>query len=235
MRVLSTLAKRLFALCLPVLFITVSIAGAVNSPWLYNYGFAKYHVSQTTGLSPAEMTKAATGLIRYFNSDEEFISLTVVKDGKPMVLFNQREVAHLKDVKGLIRLDYRVALGTLIYVLAYAGVSLLWRRRQYWRSLARGVVWGSGITLALMLVLGLGTLFNFDQLFLQFHLFSFRNDLWQLDPSQDYLIMLFPQGFWYDVTLFCALSAAGLALITGGMSEGYWLSTRKSNSDTAHQ
>lgn len=228
MKVLGKLARWLFTLCLPVLFITISIAGAVNSRWLYSYGFAKYQVSQTTGLPPSELKKTATGLISYFNSDEEHISLTIVKDGKSMVLFNQREVAHLKDVKDLIRLDYRVALGTLVYVLAYAGVSLLWRRKRYWRSLARGAVWGSGITLGLMLVLALGTLFNFDQLFLQFHLFSFSNELWQLDPAKDYLIMLFPQGFWYDAALFIAISTAGMSLIIGGVSERYRLSSRQS-------
>ena len=30
------------------------------------------------------------------------------KDGKPFELFNQQEVIHLEDVKGLIWLDYRV-------------------------------------------------------------------------------------------------------------------------------
>ncbi|MBI2288210.1 MAG: DUF1461 domain-containing protein, partial [Chloroflexi bacterium] len=128
-------------------------------------------------------------------------------------------IAHLKDVKGLIRLDYGVLLGTLIYVAGYSTVSLLWRRR-YWRRLARGVVGGSILTLAFMLALGLGTLFGFDQLFLQFHLLSFANDFWQLDPSRDYLIMLFPGGFWYDATLFCVLAITGMAVVLGGVSGG---------------
>jgi len=78
-----------------------------------------------------------------------------------------------------------------------------------------------------MLALGLGTLLNFDQLFLQFHLFSFTNELWQLDPARDYLIMLFPGGFWYDAAVFCALAAVGLAIILGGVAGGYLLFTRR--------
>jgi hypothetical protein len=115
-------------------------------------------------LASAELEKAASGLISYFNSDEEYISLTVIKDGEPFVIFNQREVTHLKDVKGLVRLDYWVLLSTLIYVLGYATVSLWWRRKRYWRRLAWGVVGGGGITLVLMLALGLGALFNFNQI-----------------------------------------------------------------------
>ena len=218
MRIAGTIAKWLFILCLPLLLLTASLALVVNSAWLYEYGFDKYNVGQTTGLDQLELEKAATGLIHYFNSGEGHISLSVMKDGKPFVLFYQREVAHLKDVKALIWLDYWLLLGTLIYALGYAGVSLWWRRR---RQLAWGLIGGSGLTLVLMLALGLGALFNFERLFLQFHLISFTNELWLLDPAKDYLIMLFPQGFWYDATLFCTGVAWVGAMVLGGVGGGF--------------
>lgn len=227
MKIVGIATRWLFILCVPILLLSTSIGWAINSLWLYQYGFEKYNISQTTGLTEAELEKAARGLISYFNSEEEYINLTVIKDGKPFVLFNQREATHLKDVKGLIRLDYYLWLATLVYALVYAVFSLFWRRKRYWRRLAGGVVGGSGLTLVLMLALGLATLLNFDQLFLQFHLISFTNELWQLDPTRDYLIMLFPGGFWYDATVFCAIVAAGLAVILGGVSGGYLLFTRR--------
>jgi integral membrane protein (TIGR01906 family) len=227
MRILGIATKWLFMLCLPILLLTASIGWVANSLWLYKYGFEKYNISQATGLADSELEKAAAGLISYFNSDEEYISLTVVKDGEPFVLFDQREVIHLKDVKGLIWLDYWVLLGTLVYVLAYAGVCLLWRKGRYRRRLAWGVVGGGGITLALMLALGLGTLFGFSQLFWQFHIISFSNEFWLLDPTKDYLKMLFPDGFFYDAVLFCAGITAGLAIILGGMAGGYLGFTRR--------
>ena len=209
-------------LCLPFLLLTASLGWAANSLWLYKHGFEKYSVSQTTGLASSELEKTARGLISYFNSDEEYISLTVVKDGEPLELFNQREVFHLKDVKGLIRLDYWVLLGTFVYALAYAGVCLFWKKRKYWRHLAWGLVGGGGITLALMLALGLGTLFDFQELFWQFHVISFSNEFWRLDPG-DYLLRLFTGGFFYDATIFCAAISAGLAIILGGVG-GFTLS-----------
>ena len=218
MKVLSILTKWLFILCLPILLLTASIAWAFNSVWLYEYGFEKYNISRVTGLASPELNRAATGLIGYFNSDEDYINLTVIKDSAPFELFNEREVAHLRDVKGLIWLDYRFLLGTLIYVLGYAGVRL-WRKDR--RQLARGLVYGNGLTLALMLLLGLGALMDFDRLFLQFHLISFANEFWLLDPSRDYLIMLFPQGFWYDAFLFIALATAFGAIFLGGLGGGY--------------
>ena len=227
MKALNIVAKWLFVLCLPPLLLSASIGWAVNSLWLYEYGFAKYHISQTTGLTDTELEKAARGLISYFNSSEELINVTVDKDGKPFTLFNQREVTHLKDVKDLFWLDYKILLGTLIYALAYGGTCFLWRRRRYWRRLAWSVAIGSGITLALMLALWVGSLVNFEGLFLQFHLLSFSNDFWQLDPYRDYLIMLFPEGFWYDATLFIALATTVMAVILGGAAVGHLLFNKK--------
>ncbi len=228
MRALGIVGKVLFMVCLSILLVTATIAFEFNSLWLYKNGFQKYNVSQTTSLAEAELDKAATGLISYFNSDEEYISLTVIRDGRPFELFNQREVAHLKDVKGLIRLNYRLLLGTAIYVGAYAGISLLWRRKRYWRRLAWGVVGGSSIALGMMLALGIGaTVLDFGQLFTQFHLFAFTNELWMLDPTRDYLIMLFPEGFWYDAAMLFAKITIGIAVTLGGVAGGYLWKTRK--------
>jgi integral membrane protein (TIGR01906 family) len=228
MTILKTAAQWLFVLCLPVILLTVSVSAAMNCPWLYKYGFEKYDISRVTGLAPAELDKAAAGLIGYFNSSDEYIDLTVEKYGQPFHLFNDREVAHLKDVKGLFRLVYKVLLGTGIYALSFVGVSLFWWRDR--RRLGQGLFFGGCLTLAAMLVIGVIMAVDFDGFFLKFHLLSFANDLWMLNPATDYLIMMFPQGFWFDAALFCAIATAAGALILGGI--GWWLISRKKTSAT---
>ena len=215
---MKTAAKWLFVISLPVMLLTASVTWAANSAWLYRYGFDKYDVGKTTGLEQPELEKAADSLISYFNSGEELIDIVVMKDGEPFRLFNEREIGHLKDVKALFRLVYQLLLGTFVYCLVYLGMSLfLWKDRQ---RMAQGLLYGGGLTLVLMAALGVGTLVDFDRLFRQFHLISFANDLWMLNPATDYLIMLFPQGFWYDAALFCALAAIVGALVLGGV--GWW-------------
>jgi integral membrane protein (TIGR01906 family) len=215
---MKIVAKWLFVICLPVLLLTASVTWAANSGWLYRYGFDKYDVGETTGLEKAELDKAADGLIGYFNSGDELIDIKVVKDGEPFQLFNEREIGHLKDVKALFRQVYWLLLGTLLYGLVYTGLSLfVWKDKK---GIAQGLLYGGGLTLVLMAVLGIVIMADFDNFFYRFHLISFANDLWMLNPATDYLIMLFPQGFWFDAALFCALTTALGALILGGI--GWW-------------
>jgi integral membrane protein (TIGR01906 family) len=228
MNTVKVAAQWLFILCLPILLLTASVSAAANCPRLYKYGFEKYDVSRVTGLAPAELDKAARGLIGYFNSGEEYIDLTVEKDGQPFTLFNDREVAHLKDVKGLFRLVYKILLGAGVYALVFVGVSLFWWRDK--RRLWQGLFFGGGLTLVAMLALGVVIALDFDQFFLQFHLLSFANDFWMLDPATDYLIMMFPQEFWFDAALACAIVTAAGAIILGGV--GWWLKRKGKNNLT---
>jgi integral membrane protein (TIGR01906 family) len=220
MRILGIAAKWLFMLCLPILLLTASLGWAANSLWLYKYGFQKYNVSQSLAdsglkLTDSELENIYAGLISYFNSPDEYISIAVVQDGKPFNLFTPEETIHFRDVKGLIRLDYWVWLGTLVYALAYAGVCLFWHKRRYWRWLAWGLVGGGSLTLALiLLVLGLGTLVGFSQLLYGFHLGFFTNPYWS---AEGYMLLLFPENLLRDMALFCALTTAGLAIILGGV------------------
>lgn len=217
----AALATRvLFIICVPLLLLSSSIACAVNGQWVYENGFEKYDISEKTGITETELSKAAAGLISYFNSGDEFIDVQVLKDGRMMTLFNEREVVHLKDVRSLFLLDYFILGGTLVYILIYMTYYLTRQGKAGAPRLVRSGLWGGVSTLVLMAALGLGSLFGFDELFLRFHLISFANDFWLLDPARDYLIMLFPQGFWYDVTILVALGTAGAATIVTGSTFG---------------
>ena len=64
---------------------------------------------------------------------------------------------------------------------------------------------GGAVTLGLVVLVGLGALAGFERLFPAFHQVSFSNDLWQLNPRTDYLIAMFPEGFFFDSTILIAL------------------------------
>lgn len=230
MKILVRVAEWLFVICLPFMIITGSIAWAVNSTWLYTSGFAKYRVADSLAENGVTVTKSdlhqiADGFVHYFNSGDEYIHLTVQTGGRAVELFNEEEILHFKDVKGLFRLDYAVLLGTFLYCAAFAVVSIFARQR---RLLARVLLIGGGATLGVLALLGIGIALDFNNLFYQFHLIAFSNQFWSVEGN---MLLLFPDGFWYDAAVYVTLFAVGVAIVLGGAGAAYLL-THKSHRQT---
>lgn len=167
----------------------------------YMEEFSRYGVDRTTGLPHDELRKIAEAFVRYFQSEPSPLLITATFPDGPRPLFNDREIHHLGDVQilmGRIFATWRLTLAALVLgscallVVDYATGS---------RSLGLAGVIGGAIAVVVVGALSLGTLADFRQLFLQFHLMSFTNDLWLLDPARDHLIQLFPQGFFFDAAM----------------------------------
>jgi len=219
---MKTAAQWVFIVCLPILLLAAVIGFLANSLWLYEYGAHKYGVRQSLAeaglkLTDPELSGIYAGLINYYNSGEENLNITVAQDEKIVSVFTPEEVLHFRDVKGLIRLDYKVLLGALAYFLVYIGLDLfLWRDR---RQLGWGLIGGSIFTLAVLFILVLlDRLFGFDELFLRFHFMFFNNLFWS---TQGNMLLLFPENFFVDAATIGAGIITGLAIVLGGL--GWWL------------
>src|SRR5918999_2749363 len=216
----------IFVIAVPLFLVTGSVTWAVNDAGLYNRGFEKYNISLFTGITDADLRQAGADLRRYFNSSEEPLVLRARVFGEEREIFNQREVAHMRDVKGLVRGVYLFAGLSAFYLLTIVAGGFWWFRRAFLDQLAHLLLWGGGLTLALVVAGGLFALLGFDALFLTFHQLSFSNDFWQLDPRRDYLIIMFPQGFWFDATMRVATTAVGGAAVLAGLPGSFLLYRR---------
>ena len=224
MRVLRLVAAVLFVLVLPVFLITSNVRWVINAPFLYSYGFDKYDIPSRTGIERDELLSAARQVREYFSNGDELLDVRVVRQGVLRSLYNDREVLHMKDVKVLVKGVYRIQEGTAGFLIAFALFGLAFGRTSFLSTLVRYLSRGGLLTLALVVVVGLASLVGFDRLFLAFHLVSFSNDLWQLDPSRDFLLMMFPQGFFFDATMWIAGSTVVEALLLASVpvALGLW-------------
>jgi integral membrane protein (TIGR01906 family) len=213
----------LFVLSVPLFLVTGSVTWAFNDPGLYNRGFEKYNISLYTGITDADLRQAGADIRHYFNSGDEPLVVRTRVFGEEREIFSQREVVHMRDVKELVRGVYLLAGLSGIYIISVIIGGFARSRRAFVDTLARLFLWGGLLTLAFLLVMGLFAATGFDTLFLKFHQLSFSNDFWQLDPRRDYLIMMFPLGFWFDATMRVAVTALGGALILSGLSGAYLL------------
>jgi len=217
MKIARNILFWLFVLCLPVLIITTIIRWELNEIRLYEYGFDKYEIGEVTGIDRLQLKGIAQHLIDFFNLKVDSVQLAVTRQGEQFALFNEREIIHLEDVRNLIQLDYRVQLAVL--ALMVVCILVLWLGfKEGWWTTVRGLLWGSVVTLGLMLFLALWAVIGFERLFILFHLVSFSNEFWILDPTRDYLIMLFPEGFFYDAALLGFGAVMLTALVIGGAS-----------------
>ena len=214
---MARVAYWLFIICFPLLLLTSTVRLLVNSTHIYEYGFDKYEISEATGIDESQLSQVATRLIDYFNFKVETPQIEIVTDGREFELFHDYELIHLEDVKGLLRLDYLVQGIVFAYVVTYALLFLLWQRGRR-QDLAKGITRGSILTLGLIAVSGIASIFSFQWLFIQFHRVSFSNPYWMLDPSRDYLIMLFPPGFWQDAAIIGGGAIVAGALLLGGIA-----------------
>lgn len=204
----------LFIALTPLLLIASGARLVINLPALYSYGFDRYRIAEYTGIERADLIAAGAAIRDYFNNDEEDLIIRVfVRGVLTESLYNAREIHHMRDVKALVRGVYAAQTLAALYMAAFAAAGFGLRRWAFLPLLGRCVSGGGMLTLALVGAVGVGALVGFDRLFLLFHLISFSNDFWQLDPRRDYLIAMFPQGFFFDATmLIAALTILGAAL-----------------------
>ncbi len=211
-----SVAAAVFLICIPIFLLLTNVRIAATEDAVYGYAFSTYNVPAITGLDRAELDRAATEIVAYFTSVEAntLLDIRVLGPGlDEQPLYTEREVMHMRDVKQLFQFFFRVHEVAFAYIVAYVAGVYLWSREQSLRRLARQLVTaGIGTAMALGLA-AIAMLVGFDRLFVGFHLISFSNDFWQLDPTTDRLVQMFPMGFWFDVSLGVGV----LTVMEGGL------------------
>ena len=219
--VLLAIATVLFVIAIPLAIVSTNVRTLALDPSFYEKGQIKFGAMQTIGLTLEQIQASSRSLANYFGSSQGDLASELQKQGLPSSFFNNRETLHLKDVKDII-----VRVGTLQqlalgYGLLFLIGNLIFWRKGLLRRIGKTFLWGSGITLAALILFGALSLTDFSDLFLTFHLVSFSNNLWILDPKTSYLIRMFPSGFFFEASLtmatYSALQAIGLAVVGTGL------------------
>ena len=207
-----------FVICIPIIIVSATVLIAFNTDSVYTRGFEKYSISQKTGISSSELLNISKDLQKYFNNDKELLDTKAVIYGQNQDLFNEREIHHMRDVKSLVKGTYWIFITALVYICLFTVARII--AGNIIPRISKLILYGSLSTIGIICLFGLLAILEFEALFLLFHQISFSNDLWQLDPRKDYLVILFPTGFWLDATLLITITAICVAGITSTFSAG---------------
>jgi integral membrane protein (TIGR01906 family) len=213
-----------FVLLLPFLIIGTSLRSLVTDRDFMLSGFRDNDVAATTGLDDPQLQRIADLFVAYFQAPPGQIQTQVTAFGQQRLLFNDREVAHMEDVQALIQFFLRMQIVAAAVVAVRLLVAIFLDRGVV--NLGRDMLISTALMVTLVVVVGIASAIDFDALWTRFHQIAFRNDLWLLDPTRDYLIMLFPEPFWYAATIRMATSVAVQTLLVAVVGAGLFLGPR---------
>jgi integral membrane protein (TIGR01906 family) len=220
-----SLAAALFIFAIPVFLLLSNVRIAAMEPRVYGYSFSEYDVSDVTGLARPQLDGAARDIVRYFRDDRALLTTRVEVNGEEQALFTAREALHMRDVKALFRYVFVLHELAFVYIAGYIAAVFLWAQERSLLRLASYLISAGVLTAGMLAVAAAASFVGFDALFTRFHMISFANDLWLLDPTRDRLIQMFPRDFWFTVTLAVGVTAVmqGLLLALLGYGLRTWL------------
>ena len=150
----------------------------------------------------------ATELMAYISGKIPFLETKVTINGVETAFYSVRSLIHMADVRNIIltlaKINYIAIFLCLLSLFKLINVNgvLIELKKTYKRT----VIIITTILVAILIFAAI----NFDAFFIRFHEILFTNDLWLLDPNEDYIICLLPEKIFmtYGLRIIIAMVLA---------------------------
>ena len=181
-----------------LIFILIIISGSLNfivrSSLIYDYNISTYSIEKRTSLSLEKIKEINLGIRTYFFNEKELLDIDIYSD---------KEILHMKDVKSVM--NFIFDLGKILSIVFCIFTFVLY---SYFRVYIYKLIFYSlSLFLSILIFLGTSFLLFFQELFIIFHEIAFNNDLWILNPNEDYLLMMYPEDFFRDVAILILITS----------------------------
>lgn len=197
-----------------VLLITSFEIGAYSDYGWYERAYKKYGVLEELDMKMEDVMHVTEEMMAYLRGNRADLVVETNVDGEEQEFFNDREKAHMVDVRNLfvggiwIR---RIAILVFLFSIAF-----LIRSKTDWKKLlSKSFLIGLGVFIGITAGAGLLFMSDFNKYFFWFHEMFFSNDLWLLNPETDLLIRMLPEGFFLDMVV--RIGIIFLLLLSGGV------------------
>ena len=196
-RILGLVAA--IAMIIVMLITSFEIAAYGNYNW-YLKEYLKYEVLDDLEMEAEDVMDVTEEMMAYLRGNREDLVVETIVDGEAREFFNDREKAHMVDVKNLFLggLDLRLGAGV---VLIAALVVIVFTKADWKKLLPQSFLIGVGGFIGLLGIFACLIAQDFHKYFFLFHEIFFDNDLWLLDPDTDLMIRMLPEGFFFDMVV----------------------------------
>lgn len=215
MRTFKTMSGIVLAVAVLLFFLTTALQWVTYDLPFYERHLSALGVADDLQVDLPTLMGYVEALTDYLKGARPSPNMSTVVRGQESLLFGEREIHHLVDVRHLFALSTLIRNISLVTILI---ISALVTYTRIWRGVIKVYAYTSSGIVLLLLVLGVMAAIDFNRVFTIFHLLSFSNDLWLLDPATENLIVMFPEPFF----------AAAAARIVITASLGYLLTLASS-------
>lgn len=196
------------------LAVVITLAGPLLlfNPWFTSALQARHDVAAAFDTSPAEIARVTGEILGDIYFDGAFDA--AFEDGEP--LLDERERSHMGDVSRLVQL----LAGITIVALVLAVVMGTWLRHERRRQGRIMLIAAAAIGTVAILLAGIFAV-AFEPAFLAFHAIFFPAGTYLFSEGSN-LIVLFPNGFWFDASLAAGASIVVIALVVTAIGFARW-------------
>ncbi len=167
----------------------------------YENEYLKNDTTSYTGMSAQDNLNATDTLLDYLRDERSDIICTAEVNGTKREVFNERETAHMVDVKALYQNAVLVRNICAVCAVLLIAAACFMQKHAIPSVLKDG--WLNGIALSGLVIafIAVWAIADFNAFWTSFHQLFFTNDLWLLDPRTSIMINLFPSSFFFDLVI----------------------------------
>lgn len=179
--------------------------------------YEKYNNAEVIGISDEDLMHTTEVLLDYIQDKRTDMIVKAEIKGVNREVFNKRETDHMVDVKNLYLSAMTVRNFCAVFSLICYGIIGFLQHSKAIFEISKGFLDSCVSFLIILGGLGFYAFVDFTRFWTMFHQIFFTNDLWLLNPKTDIMILMVPEGFFYDLVFKIAfmflLSATLLFLI----------------------
>lgn len=179
----------------------------------YDKEFIKNDIVSATGMETSELEKVTEKIAGYLGDVYDELNLVVTIEDNSLVMFNEKEIAHMVDVKYIF--SVLKALRSVAIILVLLFVVMIRKDELSKLYFSRALMYNGIFTIILFVGLLAMVYSDFTKYFVKFHELFFTNDLWLLNPKTDRLIQMLPENFFSDIAVNIAKLYAGVSFALG--------------------
>lgn len=205
-----------------VFWIVFCIQSVVFNHGFYQDLYRRIDLAHRENLKEEDLENAIYTMTDYVEGKREDLLVNVTWKGSEQQAFNEKETAHMEDVRALWQhAKTAMIAGIISFVLL---VLLL-----YWKTgsdcigyLCRGLLQAMACFAVILVFFGFWALIDFTGFWIQFHHIFFSNQLWLLDPATDFMIVICPEEMFSSMIGAIVLPAV-IGMAAAGFGAWYYL------------